>query len=240
MTETAVPAPEITDALPMEVDALLLDMDGTLIDSAPAVLRSWNRLFGELGSSRTFTPDLHGMPAAQVLRGAFPDLDEEAIARAHARIEDMEVDDVDGVVVLPGTHRVLGELERAAEALGRPTWTIVTSCTRRLFEARWAVTGLPVPETIVTADQVTTGKPDPEPYRLGAERLGVDPSRALVIEDAVGGLRSGRDAGARTLAVTTTTAAGDLQPLAEALVTSLDDIEVSARDGHLVVDRRGR
>ncbi len=238
MTETSPPDPEMV--LPMEVEALLLDMDGTLIDSAPAVMRSWNRLFRELGSSRTFTPALHGMPAAQVLREAFPGLDEEAVAQAHARIEDMELADVEGIVVLPGTERVLDELGRATEALGRPAWTIVTSCTRRLFEARWAVTGLPAPDTIVTADQVAMGKPDPEPYRLGAERLGVDPSRTLVIEDAVGGLRSGRDAGARTLAVTTTTAAGDLRPLAEALVTSLDDLEVRARDGYLVVDRRGR
>lgn len=237
MNDTAFETP---DALPMEVDALLLDMDGTLIDSAPAVERCWNRLFRELGSDRTFTPDLHGTPSRQVLAAVFPGLDQQALEAAHVRIEQLEVADVEGIAVLPGTRRVLAELAAAEQALGRPTWTIVTSCTQALFDARWAVTGLPVPASTVTADDVAVGKPDPAPYRLGAERLGADPARALVVEDALGGLRSGRDAGARTVAVTTTTAAGELEPLADALVTSLDDLEVSVRGGGLVVDRRGR
>src|SRR5690625_6060066 len=120
--------------------------------------------------------------------------------------------------MLPGTERLLAELDAAAQQLGRSTWTIVTSCTRPLFEARWATTGLPLPDGLVTADQVTDGKPDPEPYLLGARRLGVHPIGALVIEDSVGGLRSGTDAGSRTLAVTSTTPASVLRPLADALI----------------------
>src|SRR5690625_5605032 len=77
--------------------------------------------------------------------------------------------------MLPGTERLLAELDAAAQQLGRSTWTIVTSCTRPLFEARWATTGLPLPDGLVTADQVTDGKPDPEPYLLGARRLGGHP-----------------------------------------------------------------
>src|SRR5690625_7994452 len=46
--------------------------------------------------------------------------------------------------MLPGTERLLAELDAAAQLLGRSTWTIVTSCTRPLFEARWATTGLPL------------------------------------------------------------------------------------------------
>src|SRR5690625_7583997 len=80
-----------------------------------------------------------------------------------------------------------------------------------LFRSRWATTGLPLPDGLVTADQVTDGKPDPEPYLLGARRLGVHPIGALVIEDSVGGLRSGTDAGSRTLAVTSTTPASVLR-----------------------------
>ena len=127
----------------------------------------------------------------------------------------------------------------AAEQLGRATWTIVTSCTRPLFEARWARTGLAVPAGLVTADQVSRGKPHPEPYLLGAERVGVAPEQCIVIEDSLGGLRSGTAAGASTIAVTSTTPAGDLAPLADALVTSLDDLEVRADGAELVLSRRG-
>lgn len=243
MTTSSAPSPAAharEEALPMGASVLLLDMDGTLIDSGPAVERSWDRLFAELGTDLRFGPELHGKPARQVLGEVLPELDEEQLAAAHRRVEELEIADVEGILVLPGTERLLNELDAAAAQLGRATWTIVTSCTRPLFEARWARTGLPVPAGLVTADQVDRGKPHPEPYLLGAERLGVEPASAIVIEDSIGGLRSGAAAGSRTIAVTSTTPAGDLAPLADALVTSLDDLEVRVDGAELVLARRGR
>ena len=236
---TASPDPAPDTALPLRTGALLLDMDGTLIDSGPAVERSWNTLLRELGTDLEFGHAHHGMPARQVLAEVLPGASEEQLQAAHRRIEELEIEDVEGIVVLPGTERLLAELDAAAEQLGRATWTIVTSCTRPLFEARWARTGLPAPAGMVTADQVSRGKPDPEPYLLGAERLGTDSSRTVVLEDSVGGLRSGNAAGARTVAVTSTTPAGELSPLADALVTSLDDLEVRVEGEDLVLARRG-
>lgn len=233
------PAALPAEALPLRTQALLLDMDGTLIDSGPAVERAWGQLLREYGARVSFDHAMHGKPARQVLAELLPDLSEEEVARAHARIEELEIADVSAIVTLPGTERLLRELDAAAEQLGRATWTIVTSCTQPLFDARWATTGLPVPANMVTADQVTRGKPDPEPYLLGAQRLGIDAADAVVIEDSVGGLHSGADAGSRTIAVTSTTPASALSPLADALVTSLDDLEVRAEDGALLLSRRG-
>ena len=240
MPATSDPVPAREHALPLRGAVLLLDMDGTLIDSGPAVERSWNTLFSEVGVDIEFGAQHHGKPARQVLGEVLPGLGEDELAAAHHRVEQLEISDVDEIVVLPGSERLLGELDAAAETLGRPTWTIVTSCTRDLFEARWARTGLPVPAGLVTADQVTRGKPDPEPYLLGAERLGADPAASIVIEDSIGGLRSGASAGSRTVAVTSTTPAGDLAPLADALVTSLDDLEVRIDGTELLLARRGR
>ncbi len=239
MTGTQDPTAVPTDALPLRAQVLLLDMDGTLIDSGPSVERSWNQLLRELGSDQQFGHAMHGKPARQVLAELMPELDEQQVAAAFARIEQLEIADVASVVVLPGTERLLRELDAAAEQLGRPTWTIVTSCTMPLFEARWARTGLAIPAAMVTADQVTRGKPAPEPYLLAAERLGAAPERSIVVEDSVGGLTSGIDAGARTVAVTSTTPAGDLRPLASALVTSLDDLEVAVAGEDLLLSRRG-
>lgn len=228
----------MTDALPMTVDALLLDMDGTLVDSTPAVVRAWNRGLAELGSDLTFTHDMHGVPARQTLRRIFPDHDEAWVDRAFAHIEALELADTDGIVVLPGTRRLLADLERIEEELGRQTWTIVTSCTRALFEKRWATTGLPTPHGLVTADQVHRGKPDPEPYLLGMERLGVHGADALVVEDSAGGLAAGRDADARTLALTTTSPVERLE--ADAVVATLDEIEIALVDGRIAVFPRSR
>ncbi|MGP9537837.1 HAD-IA family hydrolase [Brachybacterium sp. AOP43-C2-M15] len=242
MTAASDPAPALAPELPLpaRADALLLDMDGTLIDSGPAVERSWNQLLGELGTDLEFGPEQHGRPARQVLAELLPELDDSRLDAAHRRIEELEISDLEGIVVLPGTERFLRELDEAAAQLGRPTWTIVTSCTRELFEARWSRTGLAVPAGMVTADQVRRGKPDPEAYLLGAERLGRPITDCIVVEDSLGGLRSGTSAGAGTVAVTSTTAAGDLAPLAGALVTSLDDLEIGVDGEDLVLSRRGR
>ncbi|MDO5661222.1 MAG: HAD-IA family hydrolase [Brachybacterium sp.] len=225
-------------ALPMRASALLLDMDGTLVDSGPAVERSWNRLFRAYDAERTFDHELHGVPARHVISRVLGHLDDEDQRRAAQEIEEIEMDDVEGIVTLPGTERLLAELDAAATKLGHPTWTIVTSCTQPLFEARWARTGLPVPPDMVTADQVTHGKPDPEPYALALTRLGLRPEDAVVIEDSPGGLDSARAAGIRTVAVTTTTPAGELTERADALLTSLDDVEVRVEDGALLLTRR--
>ena len=239
MTAPSDPTPAPADALPLRASGLLLDMDGTPTDSGPSVERSWNRLLRELGTDVEFGPEHHGKPARRVLAEVLPGLEEAQLDAAHRRIEELEIEDVDGIVVLPGTERLLEELEGAAAELGRATWTIVTSCTRPLFEARWARTGLAVPAGLVTADQVSRGKPDPEPFVLGAERIGVRPQECIVVEDSLGGLRSGAAAGARTIAVTSTTPASDLAPLADALVTSLDDLEVRVDGTQLMLSRRG-
>ena len=232
------PAPAPADPMPLRTRALLLDMDGTLIDSGPAVERSWAQLLPELGSTAEFTHDQHGRPARQVLQELVPHLTGAELEAAHDRIEQLEIENVQDIVTLPGTERLLRELDDATAQLGRPSWTIVTSCTRALFEARWATTGLPAPAHLVTVDQVERGKPAPDPYLLGAERLQVAASDTIVVEDSAGGLRSGQAAGARTIAVTSTTPAAVLSPLADALITSLDDIAITVDGDELVVSRR--
>lgn len=115
--------------------------------------------------------------------------------QAVARIEDLEVDDVpnDGVRLLPGTRAFL-------DVLPAERWAVVTSATRRLAEARLDAVGI-LPKTLVAADDITRGKPDPEPYLLAARALGVDPEHCVVFEDAPAGLAAGRAAGMTTVGV---------------------------------------
>lgn len=194
-------------------DAVLFDLDGTLINSTAAVLRSWVTWAREHDVELSRLEGNHGVPAAQIIASVLP---ADRLPAALARIVEIEVADAEGILVLPGAVEAL-------QALGSGRSAIVTSCTRELVGARLEATGLVAPEVVVTADDVTTGKPDPAPYLLGAQRLGVDPARCLVVEDAPMGLLAGRLAGAATLAVTTTTPAAEL--VADAVVVDLSDVE---------------
>jgi len=181
---------------------ILFDLDGVLVDSTPAVARVWHGWAKEHGLvPEEVVRRAHGRPSMTTIRELLPDGDHE---KENSEVERREIADVDGVVPLPGALELLLGLPQEA-------WTIVTSCTRRLAHVRIAAAGLPVPKMLVTSTDVVRGKPDPEPYRKGAEFLGLAPADCLVVEDAPAGIRAGKAAGARVLALRTTSADAELQ-----------------------------
>lgn len=168
--------------------------------------------------------ELHGRPAAEIVADLLP---AATVPAAVARIERLEVEDVaGGVVLLPGAADLLA-------ALPADRWAVVTSASRRLAEARLAEVGVR-PKTLIAADDITRGKPDPEPFLLAARRLGVDPARCLVFEDAPAGLRSGTAAGMRTVALATTHDRAELT--ADAVVGDLTAVSVQVRGSELEID----
>ncbi len=179
--------------------AVLFDNDGTLIDSTPAVVRSWTTWAHEYEVDRLGLTEYHGVPAAAIIAQVAPHLDQDA---ALQRIIDIEEGDTDGVRALPGAVAAVRAL------VGRAA--VVTSATHSLALARLQAAGIPIPEVLVTADDITRGKPDPEPYLLAAARLGVDAADCLVVEDAPSGLAAAHAARCSTLAVTTTVKPADL------------------------------
>ncbi|WP_328724693.1 HAD family hydrolase [Streptomyces sp. NBC_00259] len=202
----------------IHADALLFDNDGTLVSSLASVRRCWTRWAHEYGiTAEDFARvELHGRPAAEIAADLLP---ADVVPEAVARIEQLEVEDVaGGVVLLPGTAALLGSLP--AER-----WAVVTSATRRLGEARLTEAGIR-PKTLIAADDVTRGKPDPEPFLLAARTLGVDPARCVVFEDAPAGLTAGRAAGMTTVALATTHAASEL--VADIVVTDLSAVSAQA------------
>src|SRR5205085_11195287 len=111
------------------------------------------------------------------------------------------------------------------EGLPPERWAIVTSSTQRLLLARLKAAGLPLPERIISGDMVERGKPDPEPYRRGAELLGFGPSECVVVEDAPSGVGAGKAAGCRVLGVLGTHSAAELRE-ADWVVGSLEGLAV--------------
>jgi sugar-phosphatase len=185
----------------VSTQALLFDMDGVLINSIPAVERVWSRWAEERGFNvHEVLRHAHGRPSIATLRDLLPDADHEAENRI---IEKAEIDDVDEIVPLPGVRELLA-------ALPRNRWAIVTSCTRPLAEVRIRAAGLPRPDLFITANEITHGKPHGEPYQKGAAGLGFLPEQCIVVEDALAGIASGKNAGARVIAFTTTALMSDL------------------------------
>lgn len=202
---------------------VLFDMDGVLIDSTPAVARVWTRWAVQHGLDPARVVHMaHGRPSRTTIRDLLPDADLEL---EDSEVERREIEDLDGVVLLPGARQLL-------DSLPPDRWTIATSCTRALAEVRLRAAGLPIPTNMVTSSDVKIGKPDPEPYQKAAAKLGFAASDCIVVEDAPAGVRAGKAAGARVIACLTTMGRRDLEDAgADWLLQNCADITAS-RDGN--------
>jgi sugar-phosphatase len=183
------------NSMKIQCRGVLFDLDGVLVDSTPAVARVWTIWANKHG----FVPDdvvrqAHGRPSMATIRELLPDADHDAENR---EVERGEIEDVEGVIPLPGALEIL-------QALPPDRWTIATSCTRQLAEVRIRAAGLPMPKHLITSDDVQHGKPDPEPYIKAAKTLGLAPTDCIVVEDAPAGIRAGKAAATRVLALRTT------------------------------------
>lgn len=207
--------------------AILFDLDGVLVDSTRAVDREWREWAARKGvDGDAIMAIAHGVRTIEVIRRVAPHLDAEAEAAA---IENHEAGDQRGVTVMPGA----GDLVKSIPD-GR--WGVVTSGSRLLATNRLRYCGLPVPEVLVTSDDVTQGKPHPEPYLKGAEGLGFAPGECLVIEDAPAGIQSARAGGMKVVGFTSTYRAEFLQQ-ANAVIGKLAQIRVSSNGaGKLVIE----
>ncbi|NUU67534.1 sugar phosphatase [Enterobacteriaceae bacterium BIT-l23] len=181
----------------MECQGFLFDLDGTLVDSLPVVERAWCRWADRFGiNHEEVLSFIHGKQAITSLRHFMAGRDEADIQREFYALEKIEAEDTDGVIALPGALALLEQLNAA----GVP-WAIVTSGSLPVASARIRAAGLPEPKVLVTAEQVAKGKPQPDAYLLGAQRLALQPEACAVVEDAPAGIEAGLAAGCRVIAV---------------------------------------
>jgi sugar-phosphatase len=225
----ATPASGVDTLLDLTFDAVLFDLDGTLVDSTPAVVRSWLTWAAEENLDPGFRDRMHGMPAPEIVLAL---VGRERFSESLRRVLELEQQDTDDIVPLPGAQAMLSSIPAGRAA-------IATSCTAALAEVRIKAAGLRAPRLVVSYDDVSAGKPAPDPFLKAANGLGVDPSRCLVVEDAPAGIAAARAAGCRVLAVTGTHQADDL--MADAVVDTLEGLEFRSVDGNLqLVTTRSR
>jgi mannitol-1-/sugar-/sorbitol-6-phosphatase len=215
----------------IQCKAMLFDLDGVLIDSTRAVARVWHGWAVEHG----FDPDevvarAHGRPSLTTVSEYLPDADHAAENR---EVERREMNDLEGVVLLPGSAQLLNQLPP-------DRWTIVTSCTRPLAETRLRAAGLPIPKLMVTSNDIKNGKPHPEPYLKGASMLGFAAADCVVVEDVPAGIRAGMASGARVIAFRTTVKDPELLAAgADWLLNNCSDISVVKKTQELTLGLAG-
>lgn len=181
----------------MKCKGFLFDLDGTLVDSLPAVERSWINWAKHQGiNPQQVLEFIHGKQAITSLRHFMPDADAARLQEAFDWLEASEAGDTDGIVAMPGAVALLARLD----ALQIP-WGIVTSGSVPVACARCKAAGLPRPAVFVTAEQVQRGKPEPDAYLLGAQKLGLAPGACVVVEDAPAGILAGLSAGCQVIAL---------------------------------------
>ncbi len=181
---------------------ILFDLDGVLIDSTPAVARVWTWWAQEHGfNPAQVVHEAHGRPSISTIRQFLPNADHE---RENERVEQAEINDVAGIVALPGASDLL-------RSIPENRWAIVTSGTRKLAEVRLTAAGLRVPERMVTASDIVNGKPHPEPYLKGAALLDTTAADCLVVEDVSAGVTAAKAAKATVVGLLTTVAEDELR-----------------------------
>ena len=201
-------------------------MDGVLMDSTPSVERVWRTWATMHGlDPEHVAPLAHGRRSIETIRAVAPELDAE---KENILVEQMEIDDKEGVTALPGAAELLAQLPPEQFA-------IVTSATRPLAVARLGYAGIPVPHHMITANDVIHGKPSPEPFLKGAALLGFIPVDCLVFEDSPAGIASARSAGMQAIALQTTFPAEQLKN-ANAIIGNLGDVTAILRYGNISLE----
>ena len=192
----------------------IFDLDGVLVDSTPAVINMWNKWAERHDMDPGHILEAaHGRRTVETIRIIAPQLDAEAEAQ---ELESMEVENLEGVYKIDGAWELLSSIPDNQ-------WAVVTSGTRTLATSRMKHTGLPLPSILVSAEDVTNGKPDPEVYIRGAHNIGFSPEECLVVEDAPAGISAAKSAGMKVVAVATTHRKDELTE-ADVVVESVADV----------------
>jgi mannitol-1-/sugar-/sorbitol-6-phosphatase len=201
---------------------ILFDNEGTLIDASEATRNCWSTLAAwyDLPTEELLAL-VPGRPARDVLchySARLPVPVDDALQRYLRLAANYDT----GIQPVPGALQLLTDL---------PTelWAVVTSGTRDFALRRITAAGLPEPSHIVTADDVSAGKPDPEPYMAAAGLLGVRPSDCVAIDDSPAGIESASHARCSTVAVLTTHRRSELSG-ADAYVNDLNQVRISLED----------
>jgi len=203
-----------------ECEAVLFDLDGVLVDSTACVERHWRLWAQQQGlDAAEIIKISHGRPTIETIRLVAPYLSAESEARS---LDQSQADDTADLVEIAGAAKLLA-------AIPKNRWAVITSGNYAIATTRMRHTGLPLPQVLVTSDNLSQGKPHPEGYLKAATLLGAKPKQCMVIEDSPPGIQAAQAAGMAVIGVTTTYRAAELSA-ADTCVQTLADIQLGKID----------
>ncbi len=209
----------------LNCQAILFDLDGTLIESTSFIERLWQDWGIRHGVSPQYMSEImHGRRGVEIISMVAPHLSAQEEVSV---LETAEILNMNGMKAYPGAMELL-------KALPRKQWAIVTSGSIRVASARLNYTKLPMPEVLITSENVTAGKPAPDAYLLAASRLNVKPSECVVVEDAPAGIQAAKAAGMKAIGVAAIQSREALSQ-ADIVVGKLADIKVQVTGNQLSI-----
>lgn len=209
----------------VDIQAILFDLDGTLVDSTSCVEAVWEEWAAkhDVDKDRLLT-EVHGCRALEIIPMFKPELN---VLDENDKLLKQEIEHASEVTLIPGADSLLHSLKNLP-------WGIVTMSSRELARAKLEATGLPMPDVLITADDITHGKPNPESYLLGAEKLKVEPSQCLVFEDAISGIKSANSAGMQVIQIVFS-GHSDIQTDILSYIEDMTSVSVTVTDKKLTI-----
>jgi mannitol-1-/sugar-/sorbitol-6-phosphatase len=207
---------------------LLFDMDGTLLNSHAPVIRAYT----DWALRRGLDPEMvlrecQGRRVLDTVRALAPP--GTNIEADTAALKQVELDDVEGIVEIPGARDLL-------LSIPDDRWAVVTSAERPLALRRLQAAGLPIPKVLFSSDEIVRGKPAPDGFITAAKALGAAPGRAIVFEDSAAGIASGLAAGSVVIAITSTLPAAQIDVLGpRGYLHDLRGVHVSNDNGEMLL-----
>lgn len=172
--------------------AVLFDLDGTLVDSGLCIEHLWSHWADKNHINVEYVlSNIHGRTIEETLKLISPYFDNSKCAD---EIKKLALKELNHIKSIPGAVAFMKKLPMNYLA-------IVTSGAKQVSMQSIISAGIPIPDVMITAEDITHGKPDPEPYLKAAKFLGVQPNECLVFEDANSGIQSALAAGMRIIAI---------------------------------------
>lgn len=202
----------------MEIKAVLFDLDGVLLDTEGSYTEFWEYMEGKHPTGiDNFAYFIKGTTLAKILETHFPDkkLQEEIVAELVVFENSMPFKLFDGAAEMLAAIKDAGLSAAIVTSSGRPKMN-------RLFKEIPMLNDYI--DVVITDEDVTASKPDPQGYLIAAERLGALPDAFVVVEDSINGLKAGRSSRGRVVGLATTNPREAIEPLADFVADSIGDI----------------
>jgi beta-phosphoglucomutase len=201
---------EITDTF-----AAIFDMDGTLIDNTPYHFKSWQALFKKYGkgelSKETYYKEISGVPVMETIKRIFGDDHDEAGLKALLN----EKEDFYRKEYAPYLAPVNG-LENFLTGLKNAGIKMAMATSATVEDIDFILNRVPIRDdfnVIVNSTMVSQPKPHPQIFLKAAEKLNMPPTKCVVFEDSLAGIKAANSAGMKVVAITTGHTAAELHPV---------------------------